>query len=455
MRRFTVLCAGYLVTMTGTALSAFALGIWIYQKTGSVTQLALTLVLAYLPGIVLSPVAGAFVDRWSRRGVLLTSDALGLITTFALAALFTLDSLQPWHIYLAITVRSAIRALQVPAFNSIVVLLVPEKIVGRANGMVLFAQALSQTVAPVLGGVLLLAIRLNGVILLDCSTFLVNVIVLLLVKIPRPPMSDAGSVDKGKLLGEARQGLRYLTGHRGLVSLVLFYAALDFSVGFVDVLIMPMVIGFASAAALGLVLSVGGVGLVLGSLSLTAWGGPRRPVYGVVGFSIPLGMFLCLGALRPSVTPVAIAAFGFMFCSMIIDGTTRSVLQLEVEPDMQGRVFALFNMVTNTVLCTSYVLAGPVADHVFEPLLATNGSLAGNIGALLGVGPGRGMALLLLLLGILVLMTAVFGSLAPGLRGLPKRPSDDADRTGIATVPADQAAPGEATPTRPALRSGI
>jgi len=437
MRKFTMVWAGYLVTMTGTALTGFALGVWIYLETGSTMQFAVSFILSLLPGILLSPVAGALVDRWNRRTVLLVADAVGIATTLTLALLFTLGVLEPWHIYVTTTIRSALRSLQIPALSSSIVLLAPKEEVGRANGMVLLANAVSQTVAPALGGVFLLGLGLNGVLLIDCATYVVNVTVLLLTRIPRPPASEAGTTGKGTLRGEAGQGWRYLTGRRSLVALVAFYAALDFSVGFVDVLITPLVLAFASSAALGTVLSIGGIGLVLGSVTMTAWGGPRRRVHGVAGFAVPLGLSLCVGALHPSVTLVAIAAFGFMFCSMIIDGTTRSILQLEVEPDLQGRVIALFNMVTNSTLFTGYLLAGPVADHLFEPLLAKDGALAGSVGDVLGVGQGRGMAFLLLLLGGLVLVTAAVGYLQPSLRSLEK-PAPTAEPT------ADEPAAGPA-----------
>ncbi|MFE9257352.1 MFS transporter [Streptomyces sp. NPDC006879] len=430
MRKFIAIWASSLVTMTGTALTGFALGVWVYLETGSTTQLALTFVLAFLPGILFSPLAGALVDRWSRRAILLTSDAVGIGTTLTLGLLFTAGQLQPWHIFVTTVIRSTLRAMQVPALNSMVVLLAPKDQIGRANGLMGVATAVSQTVAPALGGALMYGVGLNWVLFIDCATFVVNVVVLLLNRIPTPPASKAGTEGKGSLRTEIAQGWRVMAGKRGLVALALFYAALDLSVGFVDVLITPIVVSFASVSALGVVMTVGGIGLVLGSVTMASWGGPRRRIHGLAGFAVPLGLFLCIGSLRPSVALVAVAAFGFMFCSMIIDGTSRSVIGVEVEPDLQGRVFASFNMVTNTVLCTSYLLAGPVADRVFEPLLVENGALAGSVGEVVGVGPGRGMALLLGLLGLLVLATAVAGYLTPSLRGLAHKASKPAETDG-------------------------
>lgn len=442
MRKFTVLCAGYLVSMTGSGLSGFALGVWIYLQTHSATMFAVSMVLTLLPGLLVSPLAGALVDRWSRRMILLVSDMAGIGTTLVLAVLYALGLLEPWHVFIAITIRSALRALQIPALNSSVVLLAPEKHIGRANGMVLLANAVSQTVAPVVGGVLLLAIRLTGILLIDCATFVVNVVILFLITIPRPDVSAAGSIGKGTLRGEIEQGWRYLSRRRGLVGLVVFYGALNLSVGFVDVLFTPLVLGFASVAALGTVLSIGGIGLLLGGAAMTVWGGPRRRIHGLAGFAVPLGLCLCLGALHPNVTLIAIAAFGFMFCTMVIDGTSRNVLQIEVEPDMQGRTFALFNMATNFVLLVSYLIAGPIAQRVFNPLLRPGGPLAGTVGKVLAVGPTRGTALLILLMGLLVLVTAAAGYLHPSLHRLTAR-GENGDRPLALSVP--EAFPGAAT----------
>jgi MFS transporter, DHA3 family, macrolide efflux protein len=409
MRRFTVLCAGYFASMTGTALTSFALTVWIYLETGSTIQFAVGFILTLLPSILLSPIAGALVDRWSRRVVLLSGDVIGVGTTITLATLAAFGALAPWHVFVTIALRSALGAFLVPALNASVTQLAPKSQLGRANGMVLTATAISQTVAPALGGLLIVGVGLPGVLIFDCVTYLVNITVLVLIHIPRPARSEEDVKGIARLLREVGEGWRYLAVRRALVSLLVFYAALNLSVGFVDVLFTPLVIGMASVTALGVVLSVGGVGLVLGGMAMSAWGGPPKRVHGLAGMAIPLGLFLCLGAIQPNVVLVAIAAFGFQFCSMIIDGTSRTILQTEVEPDLQGRTFATFNMITNTVLFAGYTLAGPVSERVFEPLLREGGPLADSVGSVIGVGPGRGTAFLILLLGLLVLVVAVLG----------------------------------------------
>lgn len=189
-----MLCGGYIASMTGTALTAFALTVWIYLKTGSTIQFAIGFILSLLPAITLSPFAGALVDRWNRRTVMLASDMVGVCTSLSLAVLSGLHVLQPWHIFITITVRSALGAFLVPALNASVTQLAPRNQLGRANGMVMTATAVSQTVAPAIGGLLIVAIGLPGILTIDCLTFLLNIAILLRIRIPGPPRRSRGKL---------------------------------------------------------------------------------------------------------------------------------------------------------------------------------------------------------------------------------------------------------------------
>jgi MFS transporter, DHA3 family, macrolide efflux protein len=434
MRKFRVLWAGQFLSLLGSGLASFALGVWIYERTGSATQYAMIFLIAFLPGIVISPVAGTVTDRFSRRGILFACDCAGIACMVALASLYSAGVLRPWQIYITTAVSSIMAAFQIPAFASSIPLLVPKKDIGRANGLMMLAQA-SSVIAPVLAGFLLREITLKGVIIVDASSFLANSAALLLVRIPRPESSAADASADGTVTGSWSVAWQYIREHRGFTSLIGYNAALTLLCGFVDVLFTPVVLGFASAEALGLVLTVGGIGMAVGSLLISAWGGPKRRMNGAVGFAVPLGLAMCVGALRPDVALIAVAAFFFLFCTAIIESSMLSIWQVKVEPGLQGRVLALNRMIGSTTQAAAFALVGPVADHWFEPLLLKGGSLAGSVGPVLGTGAGRGMALLVGLLGVVVIATAAAGYLLPSLRRVEEVNPDAISEDEPADVP--------------------
>jgi hypothetical protein len=424
-RAFVVLWGGQFVSLVGSALTSFALGVRVYQLTGSVTKLGLVYTLAFVPQILVSPVAGALVDRWGRKRALLLSNGGAMIMALSLAALLATHSFAAWNVYIVTAVNSMLAALQLPAFGSAVPLLVPKQHIGRANGMLLLASSASQVLAPAAAGALLLVIKIQGVVLLDCLSFGVAILTLLAIRIPQPPAAapagggPAGApAAKSGVLGDFAESWRYVAARRGLVGLLVFFAALNLSVGFADVLITPLVLAFASTAALGAVLSVGGIGMVGGSVAMSIWGGPRRRVTGVLGFSLLLGVAFIVGSLRPSVPLIAAAAFVFLGSSSIINVSYRGIWQTKVEQRLQGRVLALQNMVTTSSLPVAYLLAGPLASGVFEPLAGRRQARPGLVAALVGHGADRGIALLLLLLGVVILLTVAGGYLNRHLRDL-------------------------------------
>lgn len=457
MGKFIALALGLLISILGSAFTGLAMGAWVFQHTGSATQYSITLVINLVPGIMFASIAGALVDRWNRRTILIVSELVSAVTVLGLALLYEAGSLVTWHIFVVVGIQSLVRAMQMPALSSVVVLLAPKDQVGRANGFVMLAQALGNTVGFAGGGVLLVTIQLDGVLLVDFVTFLLNIVIISFVRIPRPPRSAAASeAGSGGLLAEIRVAWRVLGTRRALRTLLLFSATLNLSLGFADAMLTPLVLSFASAAALGLVVAAMGVGTIGGSSALAAWGGPRRRINGLAGFALPLGLFLCIGASRPSIPVIIIAALGFTFCFTITDGTTRNILQLQVEPDVQGRVFATYNMISGAALAVAYILAGPIADKVFEPSLRPGGGLAGSVGAVIGTGPGRGMAFMILIVGVAMLLTAVIAYVRPALRGLPDRPirSDSASDSDSEAEPAEESAADGAKAGSSGARAG-
>lgn len=415
---FLIIWLGQVVSLVGSGLTSFALGVWVFEQTGSATQFALIGLSAVLPRVIFSPLAGAVVDRWDRRRVMIVSDVGAGLSTLVVAFLLTAARLEIWHIYLAASINAVLGTVQWPAFAATTSLLISKKNLGRANGMMQFGQAASEILAPALAGVLVGVIRLEGVILIDVATFLFAVMTLQFVRFPRPRDLVTNTPERTSFWQDLPFGWRYISARPGLMGLLVFFAAVNFLWGMVGALITPMILSWTSSDALGAIISIAGVGMFTGSLIMSAWGGPRRRINGVLNFEMLSGLCFVLMGLRPSFWLVAAGAFGAHVTIAIVYGSNQAIWQSKVEPQVQGRVFATQQMVARSAAPLAYLLAGPLADQVFNPLIAVDGPWAGSLGQVLGTGPGRGIGLLFVLMGTIKVAITLISRLSPSLRNV-------------------------------------
>ncbi|MFH1104667.1 MAG: MFS transporter [Actinomycetota bacterium] len=416
VRAFFTVCGGQLVSVIGTSLTGFGLSIWVYLETGSVTKLALVSLALAVPATIISPFAGALVDRWDRRIVMLIADTAAGIGTLVIAILFVTDSLQLWHVYVVVAVGSIGNAFQVPAWMASIPLLVPKAQLGRANGLVQLNDGLSLVIAPILAGVLLAAFDLPGVLFVDLATFVVAVATLAIVRFPRP--EGHAETSTGTVRGDAAAGWKWVKDRPGLLGLLWIYAAVNFSLAFINVLFFPLVLAFASEASAGGVLSAAGIGAVAGSIAVSAWGGPKRRVRGMMIAITVAGIGVILCGVRASVPVIAASAFVLMAVVPVANTASQVLWQLKVPPAVQGRVFAIRRMISSGIAPIAMLASGPLADRVFEPLLAKDGALASTVGAVIGTGPGRGVAFMFVLSGVLTGAIALLGYALPRLRNV-------------------------------------
>jgi DHA3 family macrolide efflux protein-like MFS transporter len=404
---FVVVCLGQTISMLGSGLTAFAVGVWVYHSTGSVTRFALVTFCAVAPLTFLSPLAGAVVDRFDRRWVMVVSDAGAGAASLALALLFWSGRVELWSLCAAMVWSSVCRGLRFPALAASIPLMVGKEHLGRANGMLEIGNAASQLLAPLTAGFLVGAIQIRGVILLDVASFAAAILSLLAVRIPNPPRQQAavaGPPRRRQLAAAA--GWVYIRERRGLLGLLALAAAINLTIGLVQTLIQPLVLSFASAAVLGAVLSTSGVGMLAGGVIMAVWGGPRRRLAAIVGLLLLQSVALLAGGARASAVTVGAAAFLYLLCLPIVISCTQAIWQTKVPPEVLGRVFAIRQMTSAAALPVAFLVAGPLADRLFEPLLAVHGPLAGSVGRLIGVGPGRGIGLLFITLGVFLALAA-------------------------------------------------
>jgi len=442
MKTFLTIWLGQIISIVGSGLTSFALGVWIFQRTGQATPFALTVLFGNLPRILLSPIAGALVDRWDRRKVMILSDTGNALVTLVVVALLATNQLDVWHIYLVAVAGAICSAFQEPAYTASITMLVAKKDLARASGLTQMSQALEMLVSPILAGVLFVAIGMSGVVLIDFITYFFAIGALLIVRIPMPRASSAEAHRRTSIWRDALYGWRYLRARAGLFGLLWYYALVNFLLNFAAVLTGPLILSFGQADALGVVQMVSGLGMLTGSIVMSAWGGPQRRVRAVFSFIALSSVGLLVIGLQPNVVLISAGFFVLLFGVPMGSGPSQAIFQSKVAPDVQGRVFAIRNMISRSMMPIAFLSAGPLADFVFGPLMREGGALANTfLGGLIGVGPGRGIGLMFVLSGALLMMATALAYAHPRIRHIEDElPDVIPDAAGAEPAPTGEAA---------------
>ncbi len=435
MRGFLVVWLGQLLSMVGTNMTLFALTLWVWKATGQATPLALMAFFSFGPAVLLGPVAGALVDRWNRKLVMALSDLAAGLATLAVLALYLTGRLQVWHLYLAGAFAGAFESFQWPAYSASVTLMVDKEQYTRASGLTSFARSAANIFGPLLGGALVGLIDISGVIIIDAVTYVAAIAALAVISIPQPPRPAKTSEPRRSLWADSLFGFQYIFARAGLLGLqlVIFGENLVASFGFT--VLAPMVLARSGdgARALGTVESALGLGGVFGGLLLSVWGGPRRRVHLILlGITLQSLSGTLLMGLGRGLAAWAGAAFLFHFFIPLINGSNQAIWQAKVPPEMQGRVFSARATLAQLTIPLGMLLAGLLADRVFEPWLATDGALAPALGAALGTGRGSGMALMFVLAG---LAGAFIGLVGYSSRSIREVETDLADHDLLPAIP--------------------
>ncbi|MFI6586306.1 amino acid adenylation domain-containing protein [Embleya sp. NPDC050493] len=404
MGRFMAVALGQLASITGSALTEFAIPIWIYLRTDSLTQFALFSVLALVPGIVVAPLAGAVVDRNSRRAVMLAADCAAGAVQVVMALLLWSGHLGVGAVYGLLVVLSVTATFQRLAYNSAVPQLVPKRYLGHANGIVQMSTGLAQLVVPLIAVALLASIGLGGILAIDISTFVIAVTVVAFVPFP----DTMAQTRRESMVKEIANGVRYSMGHAGFRTMLLYFALLNVFLAPMLVLMTPLVLSFGSVHTAGAVGVAAGAGALLGGLAMGVWGGPRhRRMHGILLATVLIAVFAFVAGLRPSPVLVGVGFFGVFFGLSLLNGIYATIIQVKVPQRFHGRVIALNTMVAWSTLPLGFGVIAPLAVHLLEPLFTPDGALASSVGRVIGVGEGRGTGFLYLLCASAMILLAL------------------------------------------------
>ncbi|HCS38380.1 MAG TPA: MFS transporter [Anaerolineaceae bacterium] len=406
---FFVVWAGQTVSLLGSQMSGFALGVWLYQRTGLASNFAIVALCTVLPQMLFSPLVGNWIDRFNRRKLMALADSGSVLSTLVMVLLFFTGRIETWHIFLMTILSASFGTLQAPAYSALVAGSIEKRHLGHANGLLQFAQALCQILAPAIAGVLVATIGVAGVLFIDLGTFLLGIGTLLFSRLPADPPLAVKEINKiqQNFLREFMKGLRTLRTTPGLISLLRFQTIFTFLWSLFAVMVTPMLLGFAKPDGLGLTLTIAGVGMLTGSLVMAAWGGPHLRMNGLLVFEFISAMAFVLMGLRPNLTLVAIGAFCAHFTLAFVSSLNDTLWQEKSPPETLGRALAMRQMFMRGSTLVAYLFAGSLLDRFIEPLLLPEGALTSSAGLLFGIGPGRGIALICSLIGVVKVNTAL------------------------------------------------
>jgi len=384
---FFTIWTGQAFSLIGSRVVQFALVWWLTQLTGSATVLATATMVALMPEIVLAPLAGAYVDRWNRRVVMIVADGMIALASLWLAYLFWIDATHVWHVYVIMLVRAVGGSLHWPAMQASTSLMVPKEHLARVAGLNQTLNGALSIVGPPLGALLMEVLLLHGVMLVDVGTAMLAILPLFFAHVPQPKRDDIGAdgTAKPSIWTDMREGLRYILGWPGLMALIgvsmIVKIALTPAFSLVPLLVSEHFDG--DAAQLSLLEAVAGVGIVLGGLILSVWGGFRRKIYTTMLGVVILGLgFVALGFTPGSLFWMAlVSVFVIGLMIPLIDGPIMAILQGTVTPEMQGRVFTLMGSLLWITSPVSLAVAGPVSDWLgLQVWYVTAGVLCGVMG---------------------------------------------------------------------------
>ncbi|MEM7019299.1 MAG: MFS transporter [Pseudomonadota bacterium] len=362
---------GQTLSLIGSSVARFAIIWWITERTGSATTLATLALFALVPAVLLGPIAGALVDRWNRKLTIIIADAITASAIALLALLFWLDSIVVWHIYVVSFVSALGGTFHGVAIMASTSLMVPEKHLARIQGMNQAIQGLLAVAGAPLGALALAFLPLYAILGLDVFTALFAIVPLLFIRIPQPekPKQDHQASDKpASVMTEVYSGVMYIWQWTGLFLIILSAMVINALVNPILTLVPILITGhfLGSATELAWFQSAFGFGVLFGGILLGVWGGFKKKTL-MLPISLT-GMGLCsitIGFTPPSMLWLACAGILFFgVLNSMLNGSLIAILQRNIEPAMQGRVFTVMGSGSQGAVPIGLLVAGPAVDAI-------------------------------------------------------------------------------------------
>lgn len=421
MKKFRILLVGQLISSIGSGLTGFGLAIYILKLTGSVTATGIFSICAFLPSILLAPLGGTLADRYDRRLMMLLGELLSGMGLFI--CLFSVISTMPSlvMICIGISVSSIFTALMEPAFKATITDLLPEEEFGKASALVQLANSTKLIISPAIAGILLQITSVSTLIMIDILTFFTTAIMITIVK--KGMISKEKVVSNNNLVKEIKEGIIAIKEKKGILALIMIMTFATFCLGFIQILSKPLILAFANEKELGILSTVIALGMMAGSIIMSSTKNVKSYVNLLSVGLFGCGIFFALIGVKENIFLIAI--FGFMMFAFMpaVQVGAEVLIRKNLANEVQGRAFGLISFVTQMGYIIAYILSGMLSDLIFEPFMSGNSWFALEIGKIIGEGIGRGTALLILIVGLVLATLGIFVLGIRSLRMLEKRSS--------------------------------
>ena len=405
MNLFLIVAIVQIISEIGTILSTFGTGIWIFQQTNVLSQFAIMFLLQILPTILVLPFAGAIVDRFDRRLILIASDILLAVCSLSLLILLYDNGLQIWQVYVFTIIASVANCFRQPAYMAAITQITPKMYLPQANSVSQFSVAIGGILASICGGVFIDSIGFKGLVTIDFVTFIISIAVLIFLRFPDTMFTRLEEPILKELLG----GWNFIIKRKSLVAMVIFFMIVNFLLSVFDVTMTPLILSFTNSSMLGVINAFTGIGVLCGAIAMLITGGMKKRAKGMVGFVAPLAISMMIAGIRPLPVFAVLALFGASLSGTILNIHWQSLIQVKVGLELQGRVFAVNRMLVAVLAPISYIMAGMLADRVFASVLKYSVFNSPLVNLILGTGAGREMRLSLLIAGAVLFVWSLLG----------------------------------------------
>ncbi len=403
-KRFLIIWLGQLMSTIGSGLTAFALGVFVFQKTQSATSFSLIILFSFLPLFLLLPFGGVLADRFDRKKMMIIGDA-GAVTGLLFILLIMLSgSIELWHIYTGVALSSVFAAIQNPAYKAAISDLVSEEMYSRASGLIQLAGSAQYLISPIAAGLLISVFDIKLVLLIDMITFLIAVTAVFVIK---KQEASPQKQEEQEFLSDMADSFRYLISRQEVLCLILLTTVVCFYVGLLQSLFGPMMLTLTDSRTLGIALSVSASGMLVSSLFIGIFGIRTSKVF-ILSMSLALaGLFYALMGLFPAVSLIIVFCFLFFSTLPFVNTSLEVLIRSNIDNEKQGRIWSLVYAISQVGYISAFASAGFLADHLFNPLFYSGGALSQTVGQIIGIGQGRGIGFMFVISGLLVSILAL------------------------------------------------